>query len=353
MGDNSKIDWTDATWNPLAGCTKVSPGCAHCYAEIMANRLKAMGNINYQGVVDEQGRWSGQIALIPSALEQPLHWKRPRMIFVDSMSDLFHPTVPSGWINKVFEVMMKAKWHTFQVLTKRPERMAEFLNGAEWWINAEPESRKHIWLGASIENQRMARKRIPILQNVSAEVRFLSCEPMLGWIDLSEAVEPDKDAWDEVNAYRDDDDEPEEFVEECEAELDWVNFGNDLVENPAHREWERNRQARAGFKTLKHGVIDWVICGGESGPKARPMNPDWAKWLRNECKEAGIPFFFKQWGEWAPAEALQISDNTTFKHQPVNISGTTMMYRVGKQAAGHVLDGVEWRQMPNDRDLDG
>ena len=287
MADKSSIEWTDATWNPLAGCTKVSPGCANCYAEVMARRLKAMGNINYQGVVDDKGRWSGQIALIPSVLDKPLHWKRPRKIFVDSMSDLFHPTVPSGYIRLVFQAMLEANWHIFQVLTKRPDRMAEVLNGADWWMRIDPEDRKHIWLGTSVENQKCAEERIPKLLNTPARVRFLSCEPLLGPLDLS-------------------------------GFLKCLN---------------------GDYKTP---MISWLIAGGESGVKARPMHPNWVTDLRDQCQAAEVAFHFKQWGEWH-------YDGEVVKYRPdvpVSTASGWPMYRVGKHTAGRLLDGRTWDEYP-------
>jgi len=296
MADKSSIEWTDATWNPLAGCTKVSPGCANCYAEVMARRLKAMGNINYQGVVDDKGRWSGQIALIPSVLDKPLHWKRPRKIFVDSMSDLFHPTVPSGYIRLVFQAMLEANWHIFQVLTKRPERMSEILNRVDWWAGTEPEARKHIWLGTSVEDQKRADERIPELLRAPAAVRFLSCEPLLGPVDLTKIPISDSDAT--MNVLR-----------------------------------------RASV-FAPH--VNWVIVGGESGHKARPMHPLWAESLRDQCIEDGVPFLFKQWGEWHYDGDVILERPDT----PVMIVGNQPMYRVGKHTAGRLLDGRTWDEYP-------
>jgi protein gp37 len=226
MSDNSRISWTQATWNPLAGCTKVSPGCEHCYAEVMSRRLAAMHRQGYENVINYKGKWNNQIDLIPSALSKPLHWKKPRLIFVNSMSDLFHKNVPEWYIASVFEVMMKANWHTYQVLTKRPERMHQILDGADWWNGSE-----HIWLGTTMENQTEADERAFHLRRIGPAVRFLSLEPML---------------------------EP--------------------IEIPLIEKW------------------NWVIVGGESGPGARPFNWDWARSVRDQCREYEIPFFMKQGG---------------------------------------------------------
>jgi protein gp37 len=223
MANNSHIGWTEATWNPLAGCTKVSPGCTHCYAEVMSRRLAAMGVKGYDKVIGENGKWNNKVELIPSALSKPLHWKKPRMIFVNSMSDLFHKSVPEWYIASVFEVMMKADWHIYQVLTKRPERMADVLKRVK--------SADHIWLGTTMENQKEADERARIFRRVGPAVRFLSLEPML---------------------------EP--------------------IHVPFIEKW------------------NWVIVGGESGPGARPFDWNWARSVRDQCREYDVPFFMKQGG---------------------------------------------------------
>ena len=223
MSDNSRISWTQATWNPLAGCTKVSPGCEHCYAEVMSRRLAAMHKQGYENVINAKGKWNNHVEMIPGALSKPLHWKKPRMIFVNSMSDLFHKNVPEWFIASVFEVMMKADWHTYQVLTKRPERMLEVLRGVKF--------ADHIWLGVTMENQETADERAKYFRRVGPALRFLSLEPML---------------------------EP--------------------IEIPFIEKW------------------DWVIVGGESGPGARPFEWDWARSVRDQCREYDIPFFMKQGG---------------------------------------------------------
>lgn len=237
MGDNSKIEWTDATWNPVTGCDKISPGCKHCYAETMAARLKAMGQANYAK--------GFELTLQPHMLDQPLRWKRPRTIFVNSMSDLFHEDVPDDYIRRVFEIMQKAHWHRFQVLTKRAGRLRELSPELPW-----PEN---VWAGVSVESQGYAY-RINCLRQVPAAVRFLSLEPLLG-----------------------------------------------------------------PLPNLDLRGIHWVIVGGESGPRARPMAEEWAIDLRDQCLQAGVPFFFKQWGG------------------------------VNKKAAGRQLHGRTWDEMPEVR----
>src|SRR3972149_9800793 len=373
MAQNSKIEWTDHTFNPWMGCTKVSPGCKHCYAETMMDHR--------YGKVE----WGPQGTRVRTDLKywkQPLKWeKQPWMectvcgwrgvydgestcpgcshpmvrvmktarqrVFCASLADVFedNPQV-ADWRGELFQLIDQTDNLDWLILTKRPERIFSLGTDAvgeifDNWLMRHP----NVWLGTSIENQKTANERIPALLENCAHVHFLSCEPLLGHINLSEAVEPDGEAWYEVNAESDDHDEPEEFVEECEAELDWVNYGNDLVYNPEHRDWVNNRRAQAGFKTLRHGGIDWLIAGGESGPEARITDPNWVRSLRDECEQASVAYFFKQWGEWAPHDALNITDDSRFKHKPVEINGT-LMYRVGKGMAGRMLDGREWKEWP-------
>jgi protein gp37 len=234
MGLRSGIEWTEATWNPVTGCTKVSPGCKHCYAERLATRLQAMGHQAYRQGFD--------LTLQPQKLNLPLHWKKPHTIFVNSMSDLFHAAVPLEYIQQVFDVMGRADWHRFQVLTKRAARLRELDAALPW----EP----HIWMGVSVEKQAYI-SRIDDLRQTHAHLKFLSLEPLLGPL---------------------------------------LNL--DL-----------------------HG-IDWVIVGGESGPHARPMDPQWVLEIRDQCRQAGVPFFFKQWG------------------------GTN------KKKTGRLLEGQVWNEMP-------
>lgn len=219
MSLNSKIEWTDATWNPIRGCTKVSPGCQHCYAETFAER--------FRGVTGHPFEHGFDLRLVPEKLAEPLRWTTPKMIFTNSMSDLFHEKVSNDYIFKVAKVMQLANWHTYQVLTKRAKRMQQLLNGLLYEAALE----KHIWWGVSVEDRKHGFPRIKALQNTPASIKFLSIEPLLedlGEIDLN--------------------------------------------------------------------GISWVIVGGESGPKARPMRPEWVISIKEQCAVNNIPFFFKQWG---------------------------------------------------------
>ena len=287
----TSIEWAEAVWNPITGCTKVSPGCANCYAERMAKRLKAMGVRGYENAVSDRGYWTGNIKLVGSALYEPLHWRQPKRVFVNSMSDLFHENVPDTMLSQIFGVMDQVRvtgiGTVFMILTKRPLRMYEWIS--RWFENDDHPHKvfENVWLGVSVEDQQRADERIPLLLQTPAAVRFISSEPLLGEIKLQ--------GWDGV-----------------------------LQRNYLDREFIGDRS--------KRGPIDWVICGGESGPKARPMHIDWARSLRDQCQAAGVPFLFKQWGEWQP--------------QYVDDPRGPLYERVGKKKAGRLLDGQLWDEYP-------
>jgi protein gp37 len=219
MSERSTIEWTDATWNPVRGCTKISPGCLRCYAETFAER--------FRGTPGHPFEFGFDLRLVPEKLGDPIRWSKPRKIFVNSMSDLFHEGVPDAYIEKVCRVMLAANWHTYQILTKRADRLASMLQG----VLRHAAQARHIWWGVSVENRKHGLPRITRLRSAKPAVAFLSIEPLLE--DLGE-----------------------------------VNLRG----------------------------IQWVIVGGESGPGARPMPPDWVRNLRDQSRQAGIPFFFKQWG---------------------------------------------------------
>ena len=219
MSLNSQIEWTDATWNPVRGCTKISPGCKHCYAETFAERFRGVKGHPYEQGFD--------LKLVPEKLTEPFSWRSPKLVFVNSMSDLFQPGVPDGYAEAVSHVMAAADWHTYQVLTKRSERMRDLLNGPLRFAAGQ----KHIWWGVSVEDRKYGLPRIEHLRASAARVRFLSVEPLL-------------------------------------EDLGKVNLSG----------------------------ISWVIVGGESGPGARPLRKEWVLSIREQCRAARVPFFFKQWG---------------------------------------------------------
>lgn len=309
MSANTKIEWTDATWNPIVGCTRVSEGCVNCYAERFAARFPdRFGGVSR---MTEYGpRWTGKIVLRPEALNLPLRWRKQRRIFVNSMSDLFHENVEFAHIVAIFRVMAIAQHHTFQILTKRPQRMLEVMNLLPEALKTIFPEEKHpevhapgwplpnVWLGVSVENQKVADERIPLLLQTPAAVRFLSCEPLLGPVDLTEWLGPEiTDAMKAPGAR-------------CR------HHGILLNGNPC--------------KYCFPERIDWIIVGGESGPGARPMHPDWVRSIRDQCKAAEVPFFFKQWGEWKLSW----------------MAGEYQWMRVGKKAAGRLLDGRTWDELP-------
>lgn len=245
----SSIEWTDATWNPVAGCTVLSPGCTNCYAMRMAARLEAMGTTKYRGLTRRSGDravWTGKVRPDRHSLATPKHWAKPRMVFVNSMSDLFHSDVPLNFIRDVWSVMEEAGHHTYQILTKRPDRMAEVLSDLPCLPN--------VWLGTSVESADYLF-RLDQLRGVKAAVRFVSFEPLLGSV-----------------------------------------VGADLTD------------------------IAWAIVGGESGPRARPMDPKWVKEIRSACVAQGTAFFFKQWGGKNKARAGRVLDGRTWDEYPARAS---------------------------------
>jgi protein gp37 len=359
MGRTTGISWTDATWNPIRGCSRVSEGCRNCYAEAIAYRFSGPGQ-PYEGLVQRELRtspvperlplWNGQIKFVEEHVLDPLGWKKPRRIFVNSMSDLFHPNVSDQWIAWIVAVMVRAHWHTYQVLTKRPERMACLLASEDFWRLVDFEVQRceggdflytpplaHIHWGVSVEDQETADQRLPLLQATPAAVRFVSIEPLLGAVGLRRYIWPVCWHWD--SKYR----TPELAI-------------------AAGAYAEQKPQALVSAQAV---FLDWVIVGGESGPGARPMHPDWVRSLRDECVTAGVPFFFKQWGEWSQYydTALDPDLRNVPKHTPnrervVNLAGghgfhgerVVFMRRVGTKAAGCLLDGVEHHQFPQVQD---
>jgi protein gp37 len=252
MSQHSSIEWTDASWNPVTGCTKVSPGCKHCYAETFAERFRGVSGHPYEQGFDLR-LWSERLTL-------PLSWKGSRRIFVNSMSDLFHPGVPEDFIDRVFDTMLLGSWHQYQVLTKRPERMAAYLDSRRERLGELRTTAPQIWLGASVETQAYVH-RARVVSQLPSAVRFLSCEPLLGPLDLNEVLGESK--------------------------------------------------------------VNWVIVGGESGHGARAMDPAWLIALRDQCRAAGVAFFFKQWGGR------------------------------NKKAAGRQLEGRAWDEFPTSNDAKG
>jgi protein gp37 len=268
MATNSKIEWTDATWNPVRGCTKVSPGCAHCYAETFAERFRGVAGHPYESGFD--------LRLVLEKLGEPLKWRSPKMVFVNSMSDLFHESVPDDYICRVAQTMMLADWHTYQVLTKRAARMADLLKNK---LRFAAES-AHIWWGVSVENQEHGLPRIDHLRQTPAQVRFLSVEPLL----------------EDLGAFN-----------------------------------------LAG--------IDWVIVGGESGRRVRPIEAEWVRQLRDHCRREGVAFFFKQWGGLNKRKAGRVLDGRTYDEFPnrrvTTAPSLVQLQTLKRQFALTILDGLQ------------
>jgi protein gp37 len=242
MSLNSHIEWTDATWNPVRGCTKISPGCKHCYAETFAERFRGVKGHPYEQGFD--------LRLVPEKLIDPFSWRSPKLVFVNSMSDLFQDGVPDEYIETVCRVMARAKWHTFQVLTKRSERLNQLLSGPLRFAAQQD----HIWWGVSVEDKKYGLPRVKHLQQTPARVRFLSVEPLL-------------------------------------EDLGRFNLSR----------------------------INWAIVGGESGPGARPMQPEWVVSVRDQCRESRVPFFFKQWGGVRKKKNGRLLGGRTYDEYPERV----------------------------------
>lgn len=326
MAGKSNIEWTGHTWNPFAGCAVLSPGCTNCYAMKMAARLDAMGQPLYKGLTKQTNAgpvWRGTVRASPDALLAPLRRKTPTTYFVNSMSDLFYEVFDDSLIDQVFAVMALCPQHTFQVLTKRAERMRDYMTDPRQHNRMElaaesikasegkPWSPKHVlarvlpnvWLGVSTERQKEYDERWPHLASTPAAVRFISYEPALGPLNLQSMA---------------------------------LTLDRPIKMFP-----------------------DWVICGGESGPDARPMHPAWARALRDQCALLGVPFFFKQWGAWAPSTPEQAAGNPrsgwcALREHPrvakaeelYPETGAAFIEHFGKKAAGRLLDGVTHDDMP-------
>ncbi len=366
MADNTPIEWTDATWNPITGCAIVSPGCTNCYAmKLAGTRLKH--HESRAGLTRDSKAgpvWTGEVRFNGDWLYQPLLWKRPRRIFVCAHGDLFAEGVPDDWIDQVFAVMSQARQHTFQVLTKRPERMREYLT--RWMLNhhlmkavlqlAEPPAPApgyfphlplpNVWLGVSVEDQKRAEERIPILLDTPAAVRWISAEPLLGPLDLGRWTATaevtckacHQSFWlHDANPCKHEDGGGWTLAcphcGGCRCKPAWTEADARAMDMEPPSDWI---DRKVGRFTKVHptirltSLIDWVVVGGESGPGARPMQPEWAESLRDQCASAGVPFLFKQWGS----------------HKPTSDCNGRYMIPATKKEAGRLLDGIEHNGFP-------
>lgn len=369
MADKTLIEWTEATWNPITGCSVLSPGCTNCYAmKLAGTRMKHHESRAGLTVETKAGPvWNGEVRFNEQWLTQPLAWKRPRRIFVCAHADLFHESVPDAWIDRVFAVMALAPHHTFQVLTKRSKRMREYLTKP--WPGAEKRALDaaflidnlyggyqniwplpNVWLGVSVEDQKRADERIPDLLATPAAVRWISAEPLLGPLSLESWLAP------------------EVFCQSCD---DGDGYGNRCNSKSIPRE-EQCPFIRAVQIITEHGPyengapyavtsdtmkLDWVVAGGESGHNARPMHPDWARSLRDQCASAGVPFLFKQWGEYHPADQVKNPEQlaktgdmgTALRTGAAVTFDDQWTWKIGKKSAGRLLDGVEHNGYPEVR----
>ncbi len=391
MADRTKIEWTDATWNPITGCSVVSAGCTNCYAmQLAGTRLKHTPSRKGLTSPSKAGPvWNGQVRFNREWLEQPLRWKRPRMVFVCAHGDLFHESVPDEWIDQIFAVMALCPEHTFQVLTKRARRMREYLHIREHQIVAAslklPRALTcwphlplpNVWLGVSVEDQTRAVERIPDLLQARAAVRFVSAEPLLGPLNLT-SMEIGEGTIDALN--------PTPWAEALE---NWRD---------TEEAWKATGRGWHYLETIPtkgdmQPTVDWVIVGGESGTAARPMHPEWVRSLRDQCAASEAAFFFKQWGSWkpicqmpeaeysklyrpnfkakegedqdiiteiygntctVPTRCLRIDGDHVDMHSPrAFLQGTSPMtaFMVGKKASGRTLDGCEHNEMPQPREV--
>ena len=336
---STKIEWTNETWNPIIGCSKISEGCKNCYAERMAGRLSNITKTAYYLKVVEQNRpallvikglpkWNGETQFINQQLLKPTQWKKPRKIFVCSMGDLFHESIPFEWIDVVFSIMSDIDQHIYQVLTKRPFRMQQFYDWKAKQLGVKWQAKDNVWIGVTVESQEQVYRILPLLK-VPSKIRFISCEPLLSNIDLYPWLD--------------------EYIGPSET---------------GHNDWLNG--------------LNWVIVGGESGPEARPMHPEWVRSLKNQCKISGTPFFFKQWGEWYTDWLNIQTKEPVFKMYPnyqkfqqklwvrkgdscIDMNGkicknggdmktasypVAIMQKIGKQKSGVILDGKEYKQFP-------
>lgn len=381
MGDRSRIEWTDRSdWNPVRGCSRVTEACRFCYAENMAARFSDPGAA-FHGLAERTTkgpRWTGKVALLEERLAIPFKWRKPAKVFPNSMSDFFHEDLPAAAIDKIFAVMALCPHLTFQVLTKRAARMLDYCRSrfggecnyhiseammeithpvnedeqqaaADWTDRGKP--LPNVWLGTSVHDQASADESVPLLLETPAAIRFVSYEPALGPVDWSNWLQID---WQCFTCRRFYHGRHKSVCPGCGQEGGWTG---------SHAFNGRLMPERLGFPHQRGRGMDWVICGGESGPHARPMHPDWARSVRDQCATAGVAFHFKQWGEWLPGEAnygqfdarplnsyRRADDHSyewppgehrreNFGCHPDRFSGEWTTQRVGKKRAGRLLDG--------------
>lgn len=346
---SNPIGWCDETINPIVGCSKCSPGCDNCYAERFAARLarNPQTAAKYRGVVDERGRWTGQVTTSVHSKDMPHRVPgKCKRVFVGSMTDLFHPNVSDATRDAIFASMLcdhvraNSNDHTYMILSKRPHGMHKYFSEAkkrllrwgragdaflddafseyveEYALHNEIWPLPNVWVGVTVCNQAEADAKIPVLLQIPASKRFVSVEPMLGPVDLRRIVSPDM--------------ADGNFLDSLQGTVSVACFG--------------------GIRPKCAPALNWIICGGETGPGARPMHPEWARSLRDQCQSAGVPFYFKGWGEWRPGgmslHRFDLSVRRAILKSGLPGIPSADMYRIGKKRAGCFIDGQEWRQFP-------
>lgn len=314
MGKNSKIEWCDHTWNPWYGCKKVSTGCKNCYM------YRDMQRTPFDPHIVTRAK--------PTTFRKPLNWKEPAKVFTCSWSDFFVKEA-DPWREKAMEIIANTPHLTYQILTKRPERILEWLDDACWPVSGCPISElpKNVWIGISAENQKEYERRVPYLLEIKASVRFVSLEPLLGQIDIDSIINPGTKVYD----WHDNDHGDDNYW--CQ----WCGGLVDFTRNPSHECHD------------PHIGIDWIIVGGESGTNARPMHPNWVRSIRDKCIELEIAFFFKQWGAWIPANNYSpfYNPQAADKSRQFKFDDNQFMVRFDKKTNGCFIDGRTWSEMPN------
>jgi protein gp37 len=358
VADGTGIEWTDATWNPIRGCRRVSPGCQHCYAETVAARFAGEGQ-PYEGLIDDHGRWNGRVREVPHVLDQPLRWRRPRSIFVNSMSDLFHDSLTNEQIAAIFGVMMAARWHRFQTLTKRAERMRDWFA----WLAAEGVRAGERWV------ERVADAERKCGEPVGSRGANVGQGPMLVLLHAADAALHAAGSRKTITGFGPTWPLPNVHLGVSIEDARHLHRADLLAECPAAVRWWSAEPLLGDLDALgsldvrlQRGKVDWIVVGGESGDGARPMHPQWARTVRDRAVAAGVPFFFKQWGAFAPANGgpggdlydVPMRDAGFFDYNDRwNTGGANpfrqSMTRLGKALTGRLLDGREWNEVPDGR----
>jgi len=319
----SKIQWCDKTINPVIGCKKISPACDNCYAITMSRRLQSMKLRGYDGVVaknkEEVMDWTGRLNFVPSELLKPKQWKKPKRIFLGSMTDIFHKDIEDQWLSEILNMIIDNPTHVFMILTKRADVMEKRMK--EWYTSSKNKVIKNLWLGVTVENQEQAISRVPYLLHTIASKRFVSVEPLLEEINLSMLI--------------------------TENGGDRLRTVIDPIITGTHTVWDG---AKLIIET-DFNKLDWVIVGGESGSKARPMDPNWVLSIKEKCEQGEVPFFFKQWGEYI--DESQITHKEQYKGNTFSFltNGALVLYRCGRKLAQDLINGKQYHAFPKEKDL--